>query len=81
MPFQHRAWFEHKHRALFGAGLQAGPAFIKWGQWAATRPDLFPLDLCHSLEQLQVGGKAHLGATLLDWGIGFRVRNGLRVLG
>ena len=20
---------------------QAGPAFIKWGQWAATRPDLF----------------------------------------
>jgi hypothetical protein len=33
---------------------QAGPAFIKWGQWAATRPDLFPTDLCHSLEQLQV---------------------------
>ncbi len=21
---------------------RAGPAFIKWGQWAATRPDLFP---------------------------------------
>lgn len=24
----------------------AGPAFIKWGQWSATRPDLFPKDLC-----------------------------------
>ena len=21
---------------------RAGPAFIKWGQWSATRPDLFP---------------------------------------
>lgn len=21
---------------------QAGPAFIKWGQWGSTRPDLFP---------------------------------------
>mmetsp|Transcript_7773 Transcript_7773/g.20706 ORF Transcript_7773/g.20706 Transcript_7773/m.20706 type:complete len:638 (+) Transcript_7773:257-2170(+) len=38
---------------------QAGPAFIKWGQWAATRPDLFPLDLCHSLEQLQTKAPAH----------------------
>jgi hypothetical protein len=24
----------------------AGPAFIKWGQWAATRLDMFPPDFC-----------------------------------
>ncbi len=30
----------------------AGPAFIKWGQWAATRHDLFPPDFCTALEQL-----------------------------
>lgn len=35
----------------------AGPAFIKWGQWAATRHDLFPPDFCAILEHLhtQVG--------------------------
>lgn len=35
----------------------AGPAFIKWGQWAATRHDMFPPDFCAALEQLhtQVG--------------------------
>lgn len=32
---------------------RAGPAFIKWGQWAATRPDLFAPDLCATLETLQ----------------------------
>jgi aarF domain-containing kinase len=31
---------------------KAGPAFIKWGQWAATRHDLFPPDFCAELEQL-----------------------------
>ena len=30
----------------------AGPAFIKWGQWAATRHDLFPPDMCTELEHL-----------------------------
>ena len=30
----------------------AGPAFIKWGQWAATRHDLFPPDFCAILEHL-----------------------------
>ena len=37
----------------------AGPAFIKWGQWAATRHDLFPPDFCAILEHLhtQVGSE------------------------
>jgi aarF domain-containing kinase len=39
--------------------LPAGPAFIKWGQWAATRHDLFPPDMCSELELLhtKVGGR------------------------
>ncbi len=40
----------------------AGPAFIKWGQWASTRPDLFPEDLCLRLEQLQSAAPAHPAA-------------------
>ncbi|KAJ9526905.1 hypothetical protein QJQ45_017721 [Haematococcus lacustris] len=38
---------------------QAGPAFIKWGQWGATRPDLFPPDLTTQLERLQTAAPAH----------------------
>ncbi|XP_028548302.1 ABC1 family protein C21C3.03, mitochondrial-like, partial [Dendrobium catenatum] len=38
---------------------QAGPAFIKWGQWAATRPDLFPNDLCTALSELHSKAPAH----------------------
>ncbi|KAK9133733.1 hypothetical protein Scep_013261 [Stephania cephalantha] len=38
---------------------KAGPAFIKWGQWAATRPDLFPRDLCTELAKLQTSAPAH----------------------
>ncbi|CAN0826640.1 Probable serine/threonine-protein kinase abkC [Linum grandiflorum] len=37
----------------------AGPAFIKWGQWAATRPDLFPQDLCSKLTRLHSKAPAH----------------------
>ncbi|KAL6202237.1 hypothetical protein ACLB2K_025946 [Fragaria x ananassa] len=38
---------------------KAGPAFIKWGQWAAARPDLFPRDLCAELEKLHSKAPAH----------------------
>ncbi|KAK9843517.1 hypothetical protein WJX81_006871 [Elliptochloris bilobata] len=38
---------------------RAGPAFIKWGQWAATRPDLFPGDLCTELARLHTGAPGH----------------------
>ncbi|KAL3130565.1 hypothetical protein ABBQ38_008372 [Trebouxia sp. C0009 RCD-2024] len=36
-----------------------GPAFIKWGQWAATRRDVFPPDLCKELERLHSHGPQH----------------------
>lgn len=38
---------------------RAGPAFIKWGQWAATRPDMFPRDVCLILSELQTKAPAH----------------------
>jgi aarF domain-containing kinase len=37
----------------------AGPAFIKWGQWCATRPDLFPPDFCSALGALQTDAPSH----------------------
>ncbi|PSC67852.1 ADP,ATP carrier [Micractinium conductrix] len=37
----------------------AGPAFIKWGQWAATRHDIFPPDFCDELELLHSQAPAH----------------------
>ncbi|KAF3646672.1 putative kinesin-like protein NACK1-like [Capsicum annuum] len=38
---------------------RAGPAFIKWGQWAATRPDLFSRDLCTELSKLHTKAPEH----------------------
>ena len=32
---------------------------MKWGQWAATRADLFPPDMCRALEALQSHAPAH----------------------
>ena len=49
------AWLRLVHRSL----ETAGAAFIKWGQWAATRPDLFPKDLCDKLAQLHTKAPAH----------------------
>lgn len=37
----------------------SGPAFIKWGQWASTRYDVFPAALCRELERLQAGAPEH----------------------
>ena len=38
---------------------QGGAAFIKWAQWASTRPDIFPEELCNILASLQSGAPAH----------------------
>lgn len=36
----------------------AGPVFIKLGQWASTRPDIFPINLIKSLRELQSNVRA-----------------------
>ncbi|URE47666.1 ABC1 family domain containing protein [Musa troglodytarum] len=50
-----KMWIHLVHSTL----EKAGPAFIKWGQWAATRPDLFPSDLCSELAKLHSKAPAH----------------------
>lgn len=37
----------------------AGPTFIKLGQWAASRTDIFPKQLCAELSELHSNAKAH----------------------
>lgn len=54
-PKYRKTWLHIVHRTL----EKAGPAFIKWGQWAATRPDLFPSDLCAELAKLHTKAPAH----------------------
>jgi len=50
-----KAWY-----ALLRMTLEAGgAAFIKWGQWASTRYDVFPAQLCKELELLQCGAPEH----------------------
>ncbi|XAR53686.1 Cadmium-transporting ATPase [Bertholletia excelsa] len=56
--------FGHKFRRVWLQVVRhtlerAGPAFIKWGQWAATRPDLFPRDLCTELAKLHSKAPEH----------------------
>ncbi|ODN73870.1 hypothetical protein L202_07386 [Cryptococcus amylolentus CBS 6039] len=38
---------------------RAGPSFIKLGQWAASRADLFPAELCEKMGKLHSNGKPH----------------------
>jgi len=52
------------HRALWVRMLRltlsvSGPAFIKWGQWAATRHDMFPIDVCLELQTLHADAPSH----------------------
>ncbi|KAI8001345.1 putative serine/threonine-protein kinase abkC [Camellia lanceoleosa] len=54
-PQFRKTWLQVVHHTL----ERAGPAFIKWGQWAATRPDLFPRDLCTELSKLHTKAPEH----------------------
>ncbi|XP_047308554.1 probable serine/threonine-protein kinase abkC [Impatiens glandulifera] len=54
-PGFRKVWLQTFHLTL----ERAGPAFIKWGQWAATRPDLFPQDLCSELSKLHMKAPEH----------------------
>ncbi|KAL1191687.1 Protein ACTIVITY OF BC1 COMPLEX KINASE 8 [Cardamine amara subsp. amara] len=47
--------YEVLHRTL----ERAGPAFIKFGQWIATRPDRFNKDLCLQLSKLHSNAPEH----------------------
>lgn len=47
--------YEVLHRSL----ERAGPAFIKFGQWIATRPDRFNKDLCLQLSKLHSNAPEH----------------------
>eukprot|EP00873_Tetraselmis_striata_P027922 jgi/Tetstr1/448186/TSEL_035477.t1 len=50
-----RLWY-----GLLSASLEhGGAAFIKWGQWASTRTDLFPVELCEALSKLHSGAPCH----------------------
>ena len=51
----HDLWWKG---ALF-ALESSGPALVKLGQWAATRSDLFPTELCRRLSQLHAGARTH----------------------
>ncbi|CAN6484919.1 unnamed protein product [Victoria cruziana] len=54
-PQFRKTWLHVLHVTL----EKAGPAFIKWGQWAATRSDLFPRDLCTELAKLHSSAPTH----------------------
>ena len=45
-------WWEAWHCLLRWSLETAGPAFTKLGQWASTRPDIFPPMLCGCLSRL-----------------------------
>jgi len=48
-------WWEAVRRGIWAAG----PCLTKFAQWAATRPDIFPLHLCDQLAHLQCSTKRH----------------------
>ena len=50
-----RVWFWIVRISL----ARAGTAFIKWGQWAACRPDMFPERLCAELAELHSNAPVH----------------------
>ncbi len=53
--FREGVWFSLVKRAL----ATAGTAFIKWGQWASCRPDMFPEGLCAALSELHSQAPTH----------------------
>ncbi|KAH8200348.1 hypothetical protein TruAng_005501 [Truncatella angustata] len=47
------------YRFLVQAMEWAGPAFIKLGQWAASRTDIFPTEMCDIMSKLHSNAPAH----------------------
>jgi aarF domain-containing kinase len=48
-------WYEFLVKAM----ELAGPAFIKLGQWAASRTDIFPNEMCDTMSKLHSNAPAH----------------------
>jgi hypothetical protein len=46
-------------RLLLKGCQMSGPAAIKWAQWSACRPDVFPADMCEVLSQMHDDAPAH----------------------
>jgi ABC1 atypical kinase-like domain len=53
--FRDGTWYKWVANCL----AASGPAFIKWGQWASTRSDMFPEALCQQLAQLHSAAPSH----------------------
>jgi len=53
--FRNGIWYKWLARCL----ATNGAAFIKWGQWAATRSDMFPQELCDALSSLHSSAPSH----------------------
>ena len=53
--FRKKIWYRWVSACL----ASGGAAFIKWGQWAATRTDMFPVELCDALSELHSSAPAH----------------------
>jgi hypothetical protein len=49
LPSYQEIWFDLLIRTI----QACGPVYVKLGQWASTRRDLFPTKLCHHLAKLQ----------------------------
>lgn len=47
------------YRFLVQSMELAGPAFIKLGQWAASRSDIFPTEMCETMSRLHSHAPAH----------------------
>lgn len=54
-PFRERIFY----RLITDSLARAGTAFIKWGQWSSTRPDMFPEKLCAALSRLHSQAPTH----------------------
>lgn len=57
-----RRWASHWLDALLWVTETSGPTFIKLGQWASTRRDIFSRDFCDRFSRLHVRVKPHVWA-------------------